>query len=93
MTRDNTVITVHVDVDNLINLLQAAADLAKLLLPIFKALPVARTSIIAAGVGAHLGAAVLGQLPVNIQVQQIIGEYIRYKIFYNIIIYQVSHNM
>lgn len=60
--------------DNVVNLLQGVFDLAKSLVPVFNVLPVEKTSVIAAGAGAHLAAAVLGQLPRNVQVKQIIGK-------------------
>lgn len=61
------------DYDNIINLLQGLTIIAKALVPIVKLLPADCTTIVAAGSGAHLGAAVIGGLPADVTFKKILG--------------------
>lgn len=66
-------ITIAVDYDNIINLLQGLTIIAQNLVPIIELLPPDLTTIVAGGAGAHLGAAVIGGLPEGVKFKKIIG--------------------
>lgn len=68
------VITISVDYDNIINLLQGLTIIAKALVPIIQLLPAECTTIVAAGSGAHLGSAVIGGLPADVTFKKIYGK-------------------
>lgn len=74
VSQGNVVITVAVEYDNIINVLQGLLGIAKALRPIVQLLPAESTTIVAAGAGAHLGAAVIGGLPKNVTFKKIIGK-------------------
>lgn len=67
-------ITIGVEYDNVINLLQGLTIIAKSLVPIIELLPADCTTIVAAEAGAHLGAAVIGGLPKDVTFKKIIGK-------------------
>lgn len=77
MSKGNIVITVGVEYDNIINVLQGLTIIAKSLVPIVKLLPAEHTTIVAAGAGAHLGSAIIGGLPKNIKFKKIIGKFVK----------------
>lgn len=54
--------------------MQGLLGIAKALGPIVQLLPAESTTVVAAGAGAHLGAAVIGGLPKNIKFKKIIGK-------------------
>lgn len=69
-----TVVSIRVLEDNLVTLVRAVPALAKTLKPLFEILPFHKTKIVAAEAGVHLGGAVFGLLPQQVQVQQVIGK-------------------
>lgn len=74
VSQGNVVITVAVEYDNIINVLQGLLGIAKALRPIVQLLPAEKTTVVAAGAGAHLGSAVIGGLAKNIKFKKIIGK-------------------
>lgn len=66
-------ITIAVDYDNIINLLQAILPIAKALDPLVKLIPAKKTTIIGIDAGVHLGAAVIGGLRSTASFKKIIG--------------------